>query len=227
MIKIVCDIESTGFKHWWHDLISIGLVALDETNNVTGTFYGTCRPWWGEIEHFNPDSTKAHGFTFSDSMTFQEPRKLAISVLNFLAPFRTPGQYSTFINHSLSDFDFFFVQSFFYKCELQFSFYKMFNHSKCVDTIRLARDAGHQGNSLSQWASRLNQSFNHHNALDDALMCARVYKFLKESQNVESNVEQTPTIHGKRGVQVSERPERVANCGELKGIQNKGFKFHL
>jgi len=58
-------------------------------------------------------------------------------------------------------------------------------------------------------------------------MCAKVYKFLKENQNAESDVEQTSTIHGKRGFQVSERPERASNSGELSGIQNEGFGLYL
>ena len=212
---IVCDVETSGFKHFWHDIISVGLVALNDDLSPSHTFYGTCKPW--QPKNVNPESCEVHGFSIPEMMTFQEPEQLALKILHFLAPLRTPDKYFHFVSHSQGLFDFNFMQSFFIKTGLQFSFYKVFNTEHTEFTVKMGKSVGYEESNLKAWAKRLNLSFNHHNALDDALLCASVYKFLKEQKDdvLKSNSEQKPRVHRKRTNKIELSNGFVATSSQL------------
>jgi DNA polymerase III epsilon subunit-like protein len=218
MIYLVADVETTGFKPWWHDVISCGLVIKNSEHETLATFYDTCKPWIPA--NYNPDSSIAHGFTLHEMMQFQPPELLAKKILHFIAPFRTEGAYMPWVaHHNQMSFDFLFLQNLFVKSALQFSFYKCFNLSHAESTIQMGKAAGYDENNLKSWAMRLGKTFNHHNALDDALMCAEVYKFLtvKKGANLEfkSEPKQKAKFHKQRAGKADSSNNSAEHSGEF------------
>jgi DNA polymerase III epsilon subunit-like protein len=85
---------------------------------------------------------------------------------------------------------------------------------------------GYENNGLGEWAKRLKKDFLHHNALDDAKMCADIFKHLinleKETGHVttisESKPKQTRKLHSKRTNKTEDGSEL-----NLKGLQLTTF----
>lgn len=192
MIKVAVDVETSGFKPFWHDVITIGIVVYDdEVDEFTpiATFYGKARPWTPST--WDEGSTEAHKFLLEDTLGWPDVRILCIQILHFLKPFFRPGQYLPFVYHAQSNFDFLHMQALFLKGDLQFSFYKAFSETHTHSTLIEARQQGYEGNALSKWSNRLGREFVHHNALDDALMCAALDCYLKK--NVKNALEEITT----------------------------------
>lgn len=201
MIKVAVDVETSGFKPFWHDVITVGLVVYEVKKEFTpiATFYGKARPWTPST--FDPESSVAHGFSLEDTLAWPDVRSLCIQILHFLKGIYRPGQYIPFVYHAERNFDFRHLLALFIKAELQFSFYKVFSEYHTHSTLTEARAQGYTGNKLSLWANRLGIEFNHHNALDDALMCAALDCYLsfndhnnifgKKKEVVRSNI-----LHG-------------------------------
>lgn len=200
MLRVAADVETTGFKTWWNDVITIGLVVYEgDSNEPAATFYDTCRPWISA--NFNADSKIAHGFSLEDTLQWQDPRDLCIKILHFLKAFKPSIGYIPFIYHANNNFDFMFIQNLFVKAELQFSWYKVFNEYNTISTLTMARDMGYQGNDLKMWASRLGRDFQHHNALEDALMCGAIFNFLRsENGQIFKGINKQSTGFHTRGV---------------------------
>lgn len=220
MIKVAGDVETTGFKPFWHDVISIGLAAYEPgVDAPLATFYGTCRPWTPST--FDPESTNAHGFTLDDVMRFQDPRSLCIQILHFLKEFYRPGSYLPFIYHAQANFDLLHIIALFVKCELQFSLYKVFSETCTRSTLLEARSLGYKGNDLKSWASRLNREFVHHNALDDALMCGAVDNYLIKHGGpnaLESITQQKPELHQAGILTLSDLPANPRKGRQLRRV---------
>jgi len=174
-----CDVETTGFDPIRNDVVSLSMIVTDPDFNPVGEFYETCRPDFNKF--YSSGAEKAHGFTRAQSEKFQDPRKMLIRLLKFLAPFRTPGKYHPYIYHALKYFDFRFTDWAFRKQNMQWSFYKMFDERFTESTILMARNAGYSPNKLSDWAERVEFDLQHHNALSDTRCCVEVYKFLRKS----------------------------------------------
>jgi DNA polymerase III epsilon subunit-like protein len=79
--------------------------------------------------------------------------------------------------HAIKGFDYLFLDWFFRKENLEYSLYKIFTFPTSHSTVLLARSLGYEGNKLDQWAQRLSETFEHHNALDDAMMCAKLLQY--------------------------------------------------
>jgi DNA polymerase III epsilon subunit-like protein len=200
MIKLAIDVETTGFKPFWHDVITIGIAVFEDNEDTPiATFYDGCRPF--NPANFDEGSIVAHGFTLKETLEWQSVRQLALKVLHFLKEFYRPNQYFPFLYHAQNNFDYMHTQSLFINAELQFSFYKAFKESETRSTLLEARKLGYVGNKLDQWANRLNRQFVHHNALDDAIMCGMVDNYLIKhggQDALESITQQTPIIHSER-----------------------------
>lgn len=216
MIKVAVDVETSGFKPFWHDVISIGLAVYENDEDTPlATFYDKCRPWTPKT--WNADSTKAHGFLLEDTLQWQDCRSLCVKALHFLKGFYRPGSYLPFVYHAESNFDYLHTQSLFIKADLHFSFYKVFNEQHTRSTLLKARELGYSGNKLSLWANRLNREFVHHNALDDALMCGAVDNYLIKNGGqdaLKSITQQAPTI----------QQEGILQIAGLSALPSKGRK---
>lgn len=222
MIRVAVDVETSGFKTWWHDVITIGLAVYEnESQAPIATFYDKCRPWMPA--NFNPESKIAHGFDLEDTLRWQEPRSMSVGILHFLKEFKPRIGYIPFLYHAQNNFDFFFVQNLFIKSELQFSFYKIFNEQHTISTLIEARYAGYQGNDLKSWAARLNMTFNHHNALDDALMCGAIYNYLRSSNGTlfKSEDKQDREFYRGRTGKVRASKSGAGKNNKLSDIQGK------
>lgn len=220
MIKVAVDVETSGFKPYWHDVITIGMCVYEvqEVFNPIATFYGTCRPY--SPANWNVDSEKAHKITLHEAMAHQDDcRSLCVKTLHFLKEFYRPGHYVPFVQHApfTDNFDYLHTQALFIKAELQFSFYKFFSERITQNTMRMAHEAGYRENSLKHWAPRLNREFVHHNALDDALMAAAIDCYLSTNggQNeLESITQQTQPI----------QQEGILQIAGLSALPSKGRK---
>jgi DNA polymerase III epsilon subunit-like protein len=176
--SFVIDIESTGFCPIRNDIISIGLVVLDDKLQVIDTFYEKAKPdvykWMTE----DTVATHVHGFTLSEMLFFPDRmvtiKKLMIFLVKYLCSSHTPRP---LFYHAIKGFDYLFLDWFFRKENLEYSLYKIFTFPTSHSTVLLARSLGYEANKLDQWASRLGESFNHHNALDDAMMCAKLLQY--------------------------------------------------
>jgi DNA polymerase III epsilon subunit-like protein len=179
------DVETTGFDPIRNDIISLCLIVTDREFNRVGMFYETCRPEFNKF--YSVEAEKIHGFNRSQLESFQPRRKLAINLLKFLAPFRTPGKFHPYIYHALKYFDFRFTDWMYRKENLQWSFYKMFDERFTQSTITMARNMGYSPNKLNDWADRIGFDLNHHDAQSDTECLVEVYKHLRgkdESRNI-------------------------------------------
>lgn len=174
--KAVIDVETSGRSPWYHDMISLGLVIVNEDLNIIDRFYGLCSPW--NPKSFNHETSAIHGFSLDYLMTQQSPKSLAVQALTFLNKYRNKEriEYMNIYHHSLNRFDFKFFDNFFLKTELEFSFRKMFHRDFQFSTIEMGRELGVMDNKLSSWATLLNINLDHHNALSDAEACAIILK---------------------------------------------------
>jgi DNA polymerase III epsilon subunit-like protein len=178
MYYIVNDNETSGRHHWWHDVVTCGLVVLDEDFRIVNKFYEECSPWMPK--NFDHETVEIHGKSLDYLMRQQSPKQMCINMLHFLNDYRDKNQivYMPFIYHALNRFDFKFMDSMFLKNGLEFSFRKMFHWQHSFSTIRMARQLGYSNNGLDEWGLRLGKRFMHHNALDDAFIAAEVFAYL-------------------------------------------------
>jgi DNA polymerase III epsilon subunit-like protein len=183
------DLETTGFCPIRNDVISIGLIVLDSQLKEIESIYLKVRPdhyaWMSD----DNVATHVHGFKLSEMLFFEERRSVIVKLMNFLKPFKHEINLPRpLFYHATNAFDYLFLEWFFRKENLQYSFWKIFNHQSSHSTVLLTRSLGFEGNKLNQWADRLSVSFNHHNALDDARMCAKILQYILKN-NFNNDVE--------------------------------------
>lgn len=173
--NIFIDIESTGFDPIRNDVTSLGAIVSDGHLNIVNEFYTTARP---DINKFtSDDALKISGFTREELLNHTPQRDACIDFMYFLKPFLSELP-QNMVSHTSNNFDWRFIDWMFRKQELNWNIYKILRHDYQESTIKIARAQGHSNNKLNEWALRLNKTFNHHNALDDARMCMEVYKWL-------------------------------------------------
>jgi DNA polymerase III epsilon subunit-like protein len=177
---IINDVETSGRHSWYHDVVSCGLVVLDSNLNIIDKFYEECCPWYPK--NFDHETVEFHKFTLSHLKTQQSSLSMSLNILRFLNKYRDQNQitYRPFIYHALNRFDFRFMDNLFLKNGLEFYFRQIFHGQHSFSTIRMARQVGYDQNSLDEWGLRLGDRFTHHNALDDAIMASKVFKYLIE-----------------------------------------------
>jgi DNA polymerase III epsilon subunit-like protein len=179
MHYFIADIESSGFCPIRNDVISLGLIVADQSLNKVDEIYLKFRPDIYKGVSGENVASHVHGFLLSEMVLFPDRRDSLIDLLMFLKKYKDKDNHpQPFLFHALKGFDYFFLEWCFRKENAEYSFYKVFDMKKIYSSIELARSLNYQGNKLSEWASRLNLKFNHHNALSDADMCLNVFKFI-------------------------------------------------
>jgi DNA polymerase III epsilon subunit-like protein len=179
LFNIYVDVETTNFDPIRGDITSIGVVVTDNSFSVLDQFYSTVKP---ELNKFTSDEAlTVSGFTRAALMLHKPRREACIDIMKFLKPFLSEHP-QLMVSHTVNGFDWRFVDWMFRKEDLNWNIYKVLRHDYQLSTIKLARELGHSNNKLGEWATRLNLSFNHHNALDDALMCYNIHKHLEEKK---------------------------------------------
>lgn len=178
----IFDTETTGFSKLNNDLISLSCEVRDFNWDLKDetTLYSApmAKKRWSQ------KAEKVHGFSYGEACSFDHPRKTAINLLHFLKPFKHPGNHPIlFVSHDLNGFDWGFMEWLYRWQDLQYSFWKVFNEGYKLSTIKMAREQGHQGNKLNEWADRLDFELNHHEVKSDRVACAKVFKHLIEENN--------------------------------------------
>lgn len=179
MYYFINDVETSGRHKWYHDVVSCGLVVLDESFSVVDKFYGECCPY--NVKHFDLETVAVHGLSLNHLQQQQSSHDLCVNVLLFLDQYRDKTKlvsYVPFVYHAQNRFDFLFMYNMFLKNGLEFSFRKMFHRQHSFSTIKMARQLGMADNGLDIWASRIGEYFEHHNSLSDAMMAAKVLRHL-------------------------------------------------
>lgn len=178
MYYFAVDIESTGFCPMRDSVISLGLVVLDDTLNVIDTAYLKFKPELYKQHTEDNVATHVHGFKLSEMIFFPERRDQIINLMKFLKKYKCPLHNTRpLFYHALKGFDYLFIEWLFRKENLEYSLWKVFDFPNTYSTVLLGRSLGYDGNSLDKWAVRMNEKFNHHNALDDAMMCVKILQY--------------------------------------------------
>jgi DNA polymerase III epsilon subunit-like protein len=190
MFYIVNDVETSGRHRWWHDVVSCGLVVLDHNLNIIDKFYEECCPWY--VKNFDHETVDIHGLSLNYLMRQQSSYQMCINILHFLDRYREKDRivYRPFIYHALNRFDFNFMDNLFLKNGLEFSIRKMFHRHHSFSTIRMARQLGYENNDLKSWASRIGEHLDHHNALSDTILTAKIFRhFMLKGVSLDSGLE--------------------------------------
>lgn len=186
-MKIVCDVETTGFQYQKHDVIQIGAVILNKYNKIEKTFSCFLRP--ERPESWTIGAEKAHGIPMSQAMTFPERRKSLLEFMQFIFPYINFFPLE-FIYHANKPFDFDFMKHTFGKELLHSSFQKAFTEEKLTSTMHLFKDV--VGNSvkkkgLKDICNYWNIELDHHNALNDAIATAKIYEICMRTLEFREN----------------------------------------
>jgi DNA polymerase III epsilon subunit-like protein len=174
---IVCDVETSGRHRWYHDVVSCGLVVVDADFKIIDKWYQECSPWMPK--HFDDETTAIHGLSLGYLLQQQSSYQMCVNILHFLDAYRDKNQivYRPFIYHALNRFDFNFMENLFLKNSLEFSFRKMFHREHSFSTLKMARDLGYDSNDLKSWAGRMGEYLDHHNALSDTMVTAKLFRY--------------------------------------------------
>lgn len=190
MYYIINDVETSGTHSWYHDIVSMAYVVVNEDLSIIDSFSGVCCPW--DINHFNLDTVGIHGFSPEYLRYQKSSHDLCIDSLHFLNKYRNKERitYMPFIYHGLNRFDFRFVENWHLKNGLEFSSRKVFNRQHTFSTIKMARQLQYENNSLDVWAMRLGIRLEHHKVLSDTMAAAKLFIYLmKKGITMESGFE--------------------------------------
>lgn len=172
------DVETLGLCPMRDSVISLGLVVLDDTLKVIDTTYLKVRPELYKQHTEDNVATHVHGFKLNEMIFFPERRDQILNLMRFLKKYLCPLHNTRpLFYHALKGFDYLFLEWLFRKENLEYSLWKVFDHPNTYSTVLLGRSLGYEGNSLDKWAMRMNENFNHHNALDDAKMCVKILQY--------------------------------------------------
>lgn len=176
----IIDVETSGFCPIKNDVITLGLEVVDGALNTVDSLYLKMKPdiykWMNE----ESVATEVHRITLREMMLHPERRDSLIELLHFLKKYKCPKNTPRpLFYHALKGFDYLFLEWAFRKENLQYSLWKIFDFPQSHSTVLLGRSLGYEGNSLKEWSKRIGKSnFNHHNALDDALMCGNILRHI-------------------------------------------------
>lgn len=179
----VIDVETNGFHPIKNDVITLGLEVVDGALNTIDSFYLKMKP--DIFKWMNDDNIgfEVHKITLAEMACFPERRESLIELLHFLKKYKCPHNSTRpLFYHALNGFDYLFLEWAFRKEEMQYSLWKIFDFPHSHSTILLGRSLGYEGNSLKEWSKRIGkEKFNHHNALDDALMCGNILRYINKT----------------------------------------------
>lgn len=178
-VLFVIDLETTGFNAIKNDAITLGLLVLNDELKEIDSIYLKFKPTFYKWMDNTNIASDVHGFTLSDLVLFPERRDSLVTLLNFLAKYKTPdNKQLKLFYHAKNSFDYLFLEWLFRKEELHFSLWKVFNHQNSHSTIDICEKLKYEENSLKKWGKRLKIVFDHHNALADARVCAEIIRHI-------------------------------------------------
>lgn len=181
----VFDIETTGLDRWRNEIITLAYLVLDERLELVKESLLSFRP--EEMQTWSEDAQRVHGITPRKASMYPERLHSLGELTSTLMELSPDGGYSA-VCHALpmgsrcNLFDVGFLFSEFFKHDQRCTFYHLFPEEKFISTIfRGKKEAlnifGIPNQKLDTWANKLNIKFSHHNALDDARVCAEVFKY--------------------------------------------------
>lgn len=177
---IAVDIESSGFSNKKNDMIQLAAVEIYDDYTLGETFFCSLKP--ARTQYWSPNAEKVHGITLTEALDFDSRRDSLIRFMHWLK--RLESQFPlTFISHSKNQWDYKFVKETFLKEVLHESFEKVFSSYMHESTIDLSKELlpGLRNYKLSTVCEHLRIDLNHHQALSDAIACAKIYCFLKKN----------------------------------------------
>ncbi len=180
--KLVVDTETTGLKTFTHDIIAIGAIILDEKNEIIDSFKDNAQPQ--SFDQWTESAEAIHKISKFDAARFKTQKEMVIDMMKWIKPYKHENNYPMeFISHSNGAFDFRFLEAAYTKLDLYFSFTKILSREKHTSTIQLAKEKipSMENYKLSTLANYFSIELNHHEAMSDAIACAKIYKNLKDN----------------------------------------------
>jgi len=178
--SFVADIESTGFCPIRNDIITLGCYVVDDKLKVIDHIYLKFKPDFFKWMNEDNVATHIHKITLEEMAFHPERRESVIKLMQFMKKYICPSHNTRpLFFHATQNFDYQFLEWLFRKEDLQYSLWKILGIDKAYSTVLLGRSLGYEGNKLNEWAVRMGEvNFNHHNALDDALMCVKILQYI-------------------------------------------------
>lgn len=179
---IAVDIETTGFYKFKHDIIQLAAVAVSEELEIGEVFNCYLKPikpqYWGE------DAEKVHGINVHEALAFPKRRKGLVDFLHFLKPYIESFP-MTFLYHGKNKFDYIFLKDKYLGEGLLDSFNKAFSQDLVLSTRDLAAECLELDNyKLNTVSQKLDIELNHHEAMSDAMACAKIFIELTRNKNL-------------------------------------------
>jgi DNA polymerase III epsilon subunit-like protein len=218
-----CDLETSGGDPIKNDVIEICILVTERGKfEIIDKFHSYVRPKQINSTTWSKHAEEIHGITPEQAKDFPKSREVAIDLLRFLVPYKcADNSAQLFVCHALANsffnaeknetvwgmFDFKFLDWFFKKEELQYSFYKVFSENYCLSTVWIAQKLGYgsdqlvidgvaqytktgrekkEGNGLAIWAKRINFNLIHHKAESDTECCLRVHEEISKEYDFEN-----------------------------------------
>lgn len=182
---LIIDLETSGRVFFKNEIIEIAAIVLDDDLNKKGEFCEyikpECRDQWDK------SAEEVHGLTWEELQLAGDSSSVIMRFISFLNEHKS-GDYFSLVCHALpvkSSADLFdrnFLFAWFWNNDKRVEYYSFIDEARIRSTIdrrhKQARSYfGIRDQKLSTWAEKLNIEFNHHSALDDANVCAEIFKY--------------------------------------------------
>lgn len=176
-MQIAIDIESTGFNPHKNDIIQLAAVEILDDLTIGRTFETKLRPV--RPQYWTEGAEKIHKITKFEAMRFPERREGIMEFMKWLLPLKPMFQLG-FVYHGKNNFDYNFVKAAFVGEILHDSFFKAFSDEMVYSTCDLSAEwLKLENNKLNTVCKALKIDLNHHEALSDAIACAKIWCALK------------------------------------------------
>lgn len=176
-MKLVIDIETTGFNKYKDDIIQLGCVEVLDDFTLGREYNTYLRPIFPE----NFSSQDIHGINLTTAMLAPTRRDALIDFMYWLLPLKDKFPLQ-FIYHGTGHFDFEFLKHAFVAESFHEQFHKIFKKDMVINTASMVTEKiGSEYRKLNQACSYFNIEFKHHNALEDARATALLYCRLKQT----------------------------------------------
>lgn len=194
------DVETSGSCPIRNGIISMTCVVADSGLNIIETFQRKVRPPDLNEKTWSMEAQAVHGISYNEVLNFMPNEQFCYEFLCFMVKYKRKDNFPLqFICHANDRgmlklhpytkkalggweiypwFDYFFMEWAFRKSDAIYSFWKVFNTTNIVSTVKMGRDNKYKKNGLKLWAERLGFKLDHHNDLSDTLCCLEVYKYL-------------------------------------------------
>ena len=178
------DIESTGFDPIRNDIITGTIIVADEDLSILSQLSFKSRPDFNKF--YSDEAEKVHGISKSKMKSFPRRMDTCIEILNFLKPHLSRNRYPL-VFHANGNFDWKMLHGMFYKEDIQYSLYKIFDESLLISTLEMGKDYKrslkqplNKNNNLKYWADYIGFDLVHHTAESDTHCCYNLYKYFHQ-----------------------------------------------